>query len=988
MMGASTGKIITFYSYKGGTGRSMAVANVAWILASNGKKVLVVDWDLEAPGLHRYFYPFLLDKDLTSSEGLVDFVIDFAIEAATPDQGDKPDKDWYKTHTNMLRYAVSLDWQFPGSGTLDLIPAGRQGPSYAEHVNSFNWQNFYERLGGGAFLEAVKDNMRAEYDYILIDSRTGVSDTSGICTVQMPDILVICFTLNYQSIEGAAAVASSAWEQRRDPNFRVFPVPMRVENAEKEKLEQRREFAKTSFALFLNNLPVPDKDQYWGEVEVMYIPYYAYEELVAAFGDKVGQASSVLASAERLAGYLTNGEVRQSSPPAESLRQEILAKYARKPLMVSSDDLIKSAERTIRAMSPDHQTVAREVLTRLMRLSQADEVVEDTLLRMRLSDFDQPAKTLASELIYAGFLLRKGGDKPEDETIELADDSLIRNWDRLKSWVAEDRDFLLWRQRLQVGMADWERSQRDSGGLLNGTLLRIAMDWKADKGDRLNEREKSYVEMSASFSAAQKRNRVLKAFGAAAALFVLLVLLGLGYARMRADQRAKEAASRAVEALKSSMAHIKEGNERIKEGKYYDAIAEFTRAIDAKPDNSDAYYSRGLAYFEILQFDSSVSDFGKVIQLKPDYAEAYTERGRAYRNTGNISLAIEDYNEAINLDPNLARAFSYRSFAYYKQCRYDNALEDCQRAIEIDPKNADGYDSFGSIYMAELDFDQAISQFLKAIKLKPAFAIAYSNLGLAYYWKGDFSQALQYLNRSIELKPNNPDAYVNLGRVYYAKGSNGQAITAFNQAIQLDSRFSDAFLYRAVVYYKKRSYDLAINDLNHAIDLASYSSAIADAYFYRGLAYKKMNDRTNLISNFQRALDLIKEEKCLTQDQIDKQTSVILGELAPAPIVVWYNDPADKPAVSNIAQQLSDQGYFIKSVKLKSGRTDGEVRYFYEEDKDKAARIGTTLDNLLSAYGATSLQLVYRGDRQATVARGTVEVWIPPLTARASEPTK
>ena len=75
------GNIITFYSYKGGTGRSMAVANIAWILASNGKRVLTVDWDLEAPGLHRYFAPFLSDKDLTGSEGLIDLLTQ--IDSAT-----------------------------------------------------------------------------------------------------------------------------------------------------------------------------------------------------------------------------------------------------------------------------------------------------------------------------------------------------------------------------------------------------------------------------------------------------------------------------------------------------------------------------------------------------------------------------------------------------------------------------------------------------------------------------------------------------------------------------------------------------------------------------------------------------------------------------------------------------------------------------------------------------------------------------------------
>lgn len=55
------GRIITFYSYKGRTGRTMLLANTAWILASAGKRVLAIDWNLEAPGLHQYFHPFLID---------------------------------------------------------------------------------------------------------------------------------------------------------------------------------------------------------------------------------------------------------------------------------------------------------------------------------------------------------------------------------------------------------------------------------------------------------------------------------------------------------------------------------------------------------------------------------------------------------------------------------------------------------------------------------------------------------------------------------------------------------------------------------------------------------------------------------------------------------------------------------------------------------------------------------------------------------------
>jgi Mrp family chromosome partitioning ATPase len=63
------GRIITFYSYKGGTGRTMALANTAWILASNGFRVLAVDWDLEAPGLARFFEPFLAPEVQAATSG-------------------------------------------------------------------------------------------------------------------------------------------------------------------------------------------------------------------------------------------------------------------------------------------------------------------------------------------------------------------------------------------------------------------------------------------------------------------------------------------------------------------------------------------------------------------------------------------------------------------------------------------------------------------------------------------------------------------------------------------------------------------------------------------------------------------------------------------------------------------------------------------------------------------------------------------------------
>src|SRR5436190_19628321 len=65
-------KTITFYSYKGGVGRSLILANLAQRLVEFGKSVCMLDFDLEAPGLP---FKFNLEKILeTDKKGIVDFI--------------------------------------------------------------------------------------------------------------------------------------------------------------------------------------------------------------------------------------------------------------------------------------------------------------------------------------------------------------------------------------------------------------------------------------------------------------------------------------------------------------------------------------------------------------------------------------------------------------------------------------------------------------------------------------------------------------------------------------------------------------------------------------------------------------------------------------------------------------------------------------------------------------------------------------------------
>jgi len=203
--------IVTFYSYKGGVGRSMALANIAVLLARRELKVLTVDWDLEAPGLDRYFSDFDIKP---GGPGLLRMLME-ARDSGTAD---------------FRNFTSSFDCE--AKHPITLLASGReQDEAYSRNLEAFDWQEFFDK-DGGHFVEGLRHQWRDEFDIVLIDSRTGLTDTSGICTIQLPDVVVAMFTANYQSLYGVRDVIRFAQKARQGLAYdrmplSVLPLPAR-----------------------------------------------------------------------------------------------------------------------------------------------------------------------------------------------------------------------------------------------------------------------------------------------------------------------------------------------------------------------------------------------------------------------------------------------------------------------------------------------------------------------------------------------------------------------------------------------------------------------------------------------------------------------------------------------------------------------------------------------------------------------------------------
>jgi len=329
------GRIVTFYSFKGGTGRTMALANVAWILAANGMRVLIADWDLESPGLHRFFQPFL-DPGVGEKPGIVDFIrryewaaMDAGIDPYTLESGSEESRRAARdavTHLidehidGVKDYAIPLSWQFPDQGVLHFLSSGKQANGdYQMTLSALDWDNFYDNLHGGQLFDALREFMKRNYDYVLIDSRTGLSDVADICTVHLPDMVIDCFTLATQGIEGAAIIARMI-QARTDRDITILPVPMRIDHAQKEKVDAGLALAASQFEGLPAGISEEQRGEYWAEVEVPYRPSYTYEETLATIGDRPGAQTGLLPSYERIAARITEGAVSTLPPREEWLR--------------------------------------------------------------------------------------------------------------------------------------------------------------------------------------------------------------------------------------------------------------------------------------------------------------------------------------------------------------------------------------------------------------------------------------------------------------------------------------------------------------------------------------------------------------------------------------------------------------------------------------------------------------------------------------------
>jgi MinD-like ATPase involved in chromosome partitioning or flagellar assembly len=291
------GAVVSFYSDRDGIGRSMAVASVAWILATNGRRVAVVDWDLQKPSLHKYLEPFLPDPGWRDVPGVIDFLWQYAQSARRASTMDVGALRRESAKVSECTCGIPADLQVAPGGRLRFIPAGAARTG-AIRVRYFNWSELVDRLGGVQVVKGFLDKVAAAYDYVLVDLPAGPMTPDVALPAFRSDSLVACFTLDHESIDAVSARARWLTDRLGNTDIAIIPVAMLVELAEHEKRHQALHYVDKRFSAL--------SSRGWETIEIPVIPFYKYQRGLPTILESRRVRGSLLDQYLRLAANLVS----------------------------------------------------------------------------------------------------------------------------------------------------------------------------------------------------------------------------------------------------------------------------------------------------------------------------------------------------------------------------------------------------------------------------------------------------------------------------------------------------------------------------------------------------------------------------------------------------------------------------------------------------------------------------------------------------------
>jgi tetratricopeptide (TPR) repeat protein len=230
------------------------------------------------------------------------------------------------------------------------------------------------------------------------------------------------------------------------------------------------------------------------------------------------------------------------------------------------------------------------------------------------------------------------------------------------------------------------------------------------------------------------------------------------------------------------LANAVRGQAFMQKRNYDKAIAAFSAAHDADPDDVNILYARGFAYEAKGDNDNAMADYNSVLAKRPKAFNAIYFRGTLYMRKNALQSALDDFNAALNIKPDLYRALADRGHLRAVTKDFDGALADFAEAERINPTAPMALNYRCQTYAAMGQFDKALADCNSVIEKAPKDLFAVTSRADAEQAKGDLTAALKDYNFVLGLNPNHVRAHTGRGQLFEKKHDLAQARADYRSA--------------------------------------------------------------------------------------------------------------------------------------------------------------------------------------------------------------
>jgi protein O-mannosyl-transferase len=257
---------------------------------------------------------------------------------------------------------------------------------------------------------------------------------------------------------------------------------------------------------------------------------------------------------------------------------------------------------------------------------------------------------------------------------------------------------------------------------------------------------------------------------AALAAIVLIVSTVLTYDQVGIWRNSKSLFTHALAVTKDNdVAHNNLGTAYLEEGRYEEALYQFKKLEDIRPNNALMLYNMALVLPYLGKPDEAMQRMGRALQIYPDLNKKYRELGKFYVTVGQADRAIAYFSNAMRANKYDYRAYAGMAEALDLKGRFEEALRFYRQALEWRPKDEKLQNNMGFILIRQGRVDEAIACFREAVRINPNYPRAHNNLGSALMIKKQVDEAVYHFEEALRIDPNYKTARENLQDVLAQK---------------------------------------------------------------------------------------------------------------------------------------------------------------------------------------------------------------------------